>query len=89
MENGCLWQAKKHVRVNKHIYYRQITLGLAICDSMGLREDTDEVDAFSDAVPIQGRFRYIRSVQALFTLKTRAKDNQGKTYWIYPSEDVF
>ena len=29
------------------------------------------------------------SVQALFTLKTRAKDNQGKTYWIYPSEDVF
>ena len=51
-----MWQAKKHVRVNKHIYYRQITLGLAICDSMGLREDTDEVDAFSDAVPILGRF---------------------------------
>ena len=23
-------------------------------------------------------------VQALTTLKTRAKDDQGKTYWIYP-----
>lgn len=22
------------------------------------------------------------------TLKTRAKDDQGKTYWIYPSEEV-
>ena len=28
------------------------------------------------------------SVQALSTLKTRAKDDQGKTYWIYPSEEV-
>ena len=28
------------------------------------------------------------SVQALSTLKTRAKDYQGKTYWIYPSEEV-
>ena len=27
-------------------------------------------------------------VQALSTLKTRAKDDQGKTYWIYPSEEV-
>ena len=28
-------------------------------------------------------------VQALATLKTRAKDDQGKTYWIYPNEDDF
>ena len=28
------------------------------------------------------------SVQALSTLKTRAKDDQGKTYWIYPNDDV-
>ena len=28
------------------------------------------------------------SVQALCTLKTRTKDDQGKTYWIYPSEEV-
>ena len=28
------------------------------------------------------------SVQALATLKTRAKDDQGKTYWIYPTEEV-
>ena len=28
------------------------------------------------------------SVQALATLKTRAKDDQGKTYWIYPIEEV-
>ena len=27
-------------------------------------------------------------VQALATLKTRAKDDQGKTYWIYPNEEV-
>ena len=27
-------------------------------------------------------------MQALSTLKTRAKDYQGKTYWIYPSEEV-
>ena len=26
-------------------------------------------------------------VQALATLKTRAKDDQGKTYWIYPNEE--
>ena len=28
------------------------------------------------------------SVQSLATLKTRAKDDQGKTYWIYPTEEV-
>ena len=28
------------------------------------------------------------SVQALSTLKTRAKDDQGKTYWIDPNDDV-
>ena len=28
------------------------------------------------------------SVQALSTLKTRAKDDQGKTYWIYPTEEI-
>ena len=28
------------------------------------------------------------SVQALFTLKTEAKDDKGKTYWIYPNEEV-
>ena len=28
------------------------------------------------------------SVQALCTLKTRAKDDQGKTYWINPGEKV-
>ena len=28
------------------------------------------------------------SVQALATLKTRAKNDQGKTYWIYPTEEV-
>ena len=28
-------------------------------------------------------------VQALTTLKTRAKDDQGKTYWIYPNDEVF
>ena len=28
------------------------------------------------------------SVQAFSTLKTRAKDYEGKTYWIYPSEEV-
>ena len=27
-------------------------------------------------------------VQALATLKTRAKDDQGKTYWIYPNDEV-
>ena len=27
-------------------------------------------------------------VQALTTLKTRAKDDQGKTYWIYPNDEV-
>ena len=27
-------------------------------------------------------------VQALATLKTRAKDDQGKTYWIYPNEEI-
>ena len=27
-------------------------------------------------------------VQALATLKTRAKDDQEKTYWIYPNEEV-
>ena len=27
-------------------------------------------------------------VQALATLKTRAKDDPGKTYWIYPTEEV-
>ena len=27
-------------------------------------------------------------MQALSTLKTRAKDDQGKTYWIYPNDDV-
>ena len=26
-------------------------------------------------------------MQALATLKTRAKDDQGKTYWIYPNEE--
>ena len=28
------------------------------------------------------------SVQALSTLKTKAKDYKGKTYWIYPNEEV-
>ena len=28
------------------------------------------------------------SVQSLATLKTRAKDDQGKIYWIYPIEEV-
>ena len=28
------------------------------------------------------------SVQALSTLKTKAKDDKGKTYWIYPNEEV-
>ncbi len=28
------------------------------------------------------------SVRALSTLKTRAKDDQGKTYWIYPCDEV-
>ena len=28
------------------------------------------------------------SVQALSTLKTKAKDDKGKTYWIYPNEDI-
>ena len=28
------------------------------------------------------------SIQSLATLKTRAKDDQGKTYWIYPTEEV-
>ena len=28
------------------------------------------------------------SVQALCTLKTRAKDDQGKTYWIYPTDYI-
>ena len=28
------------------------------------------------------------SVQALSTQKTRAKNDQGKTYWIYPTEEV-
>ena len=27
------------------------------------------------------------SVQSLSPLKTRAKDDEGKTYWIYPAED--
>ena len=27
-------------------------------------------------------------VQLLTSLKTRAKDNRGKTYWIYPDEDT-
>ena len=27
-------------------------------------------------------------VQLLTSLKTRAKDNGGKTYWIYPDEDT-
>ena len=27
-------------------------------------------------------------VQALSTLKTKAKDDKGKTYWIYPNEEV-
>ena len=27
-------------------------------------------------------------MQALCILKTRAKDDQGKTYWIYPGEKV-
>ena len=27
-------------------------------------------------------------MQALSSLKTRAKDDQGKTYWIYPNDDV-
>ena len=27
-------------------------------------------------------------VQALTTLKTKAKDDKGKTYWIYPNEEV-
>ena len=27
-------------------------------------------------------------VQAHATLKTRAKDDQGKTYWIYPNDEV-
>ena len=27
------------------------------------------------------------SVQALFTLKTKVKDDERKTYWIYPNED--
>ena len=27
-------------------------------------------------------------MQALTTLKTRAKDDQGKTYWIYPNDEV-
>ena len=27
-------------------------------------------------------------VQALTTLKTRANDDQGKTYWIYPNDKV-
>ena len=28
------------------------------------------------------------SVQSLSTLKTRAKDDKGKTYWVYPDEQV-
>ena len=28
------------------------------------------------------------SVQSLATLKTRTKDDQGKTYWIYPTKEV-
>ena len=28
------------------------------------------------------------SVQALSILKTKAKDDKGKTYWIYPNEEV-
>ena len=28
------------------------------------------------------------SVQALSTLKTEAKDDKGKTYWVYPNEEV-
>ena len=27
-------------------------------------------------------------MQALATLKTRAKDDQEKTYWMYPNEEV-
>ena len=27
-------------------------------------------------------------MQAVSTLKTKAKDDQGKTYWIYPGEEV-
>merc|ERR1712074_348034 len=27
-------------------------------------------------------------VQALATLKTRAKDDRGKTYWSYPNEEI-
>ena len=27
-------------------------------------------------------------MQALTTLKTRAKDDQGKIYWIYPNDEV-
>ena len=27
-------------------------------------------------------------VQALTTLKNKAKDDQGKTYWIYPNDEV-
>ena len=27
-------------------------------------------------------------MQALATLKTRAKDDHGKTYWIYPNDEV-
>ena len=27
-------------------------------------------------------------VHALATLKTRAKDDQGKAYWIYPNDEV-
>jgi len=27
-------------------------------------------------------------VQSLVSLKTRAKDDQGRTYWVYPAEEM-
>ena len=41
-----------------------------------------------DSVRSQNQEEDSISVQVLFTLETKVKDDERKTYWIYPNEDV-